>query len=197
MSRIKRYFASGLLITIPVFITLYLIYVVARFIDNIWGKLINMYFMKHFGFTVPGVGLILGIITIFAVGFVATNFIGKRIFKGAERWFLRFPLIRQIYPAMRQIVDSLMSKEGQAFKKVILVEYPSKGIWAVGFLTGDSFAEANLKTGRDLVHVFVATTPNPLTGFLVLVPRDEIRVMDISIEDGIKLIVSGGIVKPL
>lgn len=197
MSKIKRYFASGLLITIPVFITLYLIYAVVRFIDGVWGKFINIYFMKYFGFTLPGIGIILAIVTIVAVGFVATNFIGKKIFKAVERRFLRFPLIRQIYPAMRQIVDSLMSKDSQAFKKVVLVEYPSKGIWAVGFLTGDSFAEANRKTGKDLVHVFVATTPSPLTGFLVLVPRDEIKMMDISVEDGIKLVVSGGIVKPL
>lgn len=196
MSRIKRYFASGLLITVPVFITLYLIYVVARFIDGIWGKLINMYFMKYFGFTIPGIGIILAIITIVAVGFVATNFIGKRLFKGVEGWFLKFPLIRQIYPSMRQIVSSLMSKDHQAFKKVALVEYPSKGIWSIGFITNESFGKANEIAARELVHILIPTTPTPLSGFLILVPKDDVRILDISIEEGLRLVVSGGIVKP-
>ena len=197
MSKIRRYFASGLLITIPVFVTLYLIYTVARFIDNIWGKFVNIYFLKHFGFSVPGVGLVLGIITVFAIGFVATNFIGKRIFKSVEGWFLKFPLIKQIYPAMRQIVDSFMSKESPAFKKVVLVEYPSKGIWSVGFLTSDGCRELNEKTGRRLLHVFLANSPTPVTGFLILVPIENVKILDMAVEDGIKLIVSGGIVKPL
>lgn len=197
MSRIKRYFASGLLITVPVFVTLYLIYVVARFIDGIWGKLINMYFVKHFGFAVPGIGIILAIFTIIAVGFVATNFIGKRVFMGVEGWFLKFPLIKQIYPSMRQIVKSLMSKDSPAFKKVALVEYPSKGIWSVGFITNESFKKANDLSGRELVHVLIATTPTPLSGFLILVPKEDVKILDISIEEGLRLIVSGGIVKPL
>ncbi len=197
MSKIKRYFASGLLITVPIFITLYLIYVVARFIDGIWGKVINMFLMKYLGFTIPGLGLILGVATVFAVGFVATNIFGKRMFKALESWFLRFPLIKLIYPAMYQIVHSLVSKDGPAFKKVALVEYPSKGLWSIGFITNESFGKANEASGKELIHVLIASTPSPLTGFLVLVPREDIRPLDISIEDGIKLVVSGGIVKPL
>jgi len=196
MSRIKRYFGTGLLITLPVFLTVYFLFIIFNFIDGIWGKVINFYLKKYFGFSIPGLGIILGLITVIIVGFVATNFMGKRFFALLERWFLKFPFIRQIYPAARQIVGSFISKESPAFKKVVLVEYPSKGMWSIGFITNDSFKEANEKTGEELLHVFIATTPSPLTGFLVLVPKKAIKVLDMSIEDGVKLIVSGGIVKP-
>jgi len=141
-------------------------------------------------------GFILGMLTILAVGFIAANFLGKRLFKFFERIFLRFPIIKLIYDPAKQIVDSFTSHENPAFKKVVLVEYPSKGIWSIGFLTNEGFKEAKEKTGEDLLHVFIATTPSPFTGFLVLVPRRDIKVLDIPVESGVKLIVSGGIVKP-
>jgi len=196
MSKIKRYFASGLLVTLPVFVTFYILFVAARFIDGIWGKVINYYLRKELGFTIPGLGFILAILTVLIVGFVATNFFGKRLFQTIERMLLRFPLIRQIYPAARQIISSLVSKKSSAFKKVVLLEYPSKGIWSIGFITNDSFHEANVKTSEDLLHIFIATSPSPLTGFLILVPKRDVKVMDISVEQGMKLIISGGIVKP-
>ena len=101
-----------------------------------------------------------------------------------------------IYDPAKQIVDSFTSHEKPAFKKVVIVEYPSKGVWSIGFLTNESFAEAQRKVGEDLLHVFIATTPSPLTGFLALIPKREVKILDIPVEDGIKLIVSGGIVKP-
>ncbi|MFH0763572.1 MAG: DUF502 domain-containing protein [Candidatus Omnitrophota bacterium] len=196
MSKIKHYFATGLLITLPVFFTCYLLYIIFIFIDGIWGKAINFYLKKYLGFSIPGLGIALGLVTILAVGFIATNFLGKKLFKLFEGWFLKIPFIRKIYPAARQIVDSFISRKGPAFKKVVLVEYPSRGIWSVGFITNDSFREANEKLGQELVHVFIGTAPNPLTGSLILVPKRDIKILDISVEEGIKLIVSGGIVKP-
>ena len=193
---LRRYFGTGLLITLPAFFTVYLIYVVFRFIGGILGKVINFYLKKSLGFSIPGLGIILGVIVVTLIGFVATNYFGKRLFKALEIWFLKFPFIRRIYPAAKQIVDSFISRESPAFKKVVLVEYPSKGIWSLGFLTSESFDEAIKKTGEDLVHVFIATTPSPLTGFLILVPKNNIKPLDISIEDGVKLIISGGIVRP-
>lgn len=196
MSKIKHYFVTGLLITLPVFLTCYLLYIVFIFIDGIWGKAINFYLKKYLGFSIPGLGIMLGLVTILAVGFIATNFVGKKVFKVFEMWFLKIPFIRKIYPAARQIVDSFISRHGPAFKKVVLVEYPSAGIWSVGFITNDSFREANEKAGEDLVHVLIGTTPTPFSGFTILVPRNKIKILDISVEEGIKLIVSGGIVKP-
>lgn len=196
MSRIRRYFLTGLLVILPVYITLYLLYIIFRLIDGFWGKLINYYIRKHLGFAIPGLGFILGIFTIMIVGFFASHFFGRGIFKALERWFLKLPFIRQIYPAAKNIIDSFISKDKPAFKKVALVEYPSKGIWSVGFVTNEGFEEAESKTGRELVHVFIATTPSPFSGFLALIPKDEVKFLDISIEEGIKLIVSGGIIKP-
>ena len=184
------------MIVLPVFLTLYLIFVVVRFIDGAWGRAINNYLSRNMGFMIPGLGLILSVITVIFVGFMATNFFGKKLFYALEMWFLKFPFIRQIYPAAKQIVDSFISKESPAFKKVVMFEYPSKGLWSIGFLTNDSFNRAEDISGEELLHVFVATTPSPLTGFLVLAPKKDVRILDISIEEGIKLIVSGGIIKP-
>lgn len=196
MSKIRRYFAAGLLITLPVFFTLYFFFIVFRFIDGIWGRFINLYLNKYFGFTIPGLGIILGLLTVMVVGFIATNFLGKKLFLAVEEWFLKLPLVKRIYPAAKTIVDSFITREKRAFKKVVLVEYPSKGIWSVGFMTNESFKMANEIAGEELIHVLIATTPTPLSGFLILVPRKDIRYLDISIEEGLKLIISGGIVKP-
>jgi len=196
MKQIRHYFATGVLISLPVFITVYFLFAILRFIDGIFGRLINIYLQKHIGFAVPGIGVFIGLLVVVLIGFVAANFFGRRLIKGLEGWFLKFPFIRQVYPAAKQVVDSFISKDSPAFKKVVMVEYPSKGIWSMGFLTNESFKEARDKTGRDLVHVLIATTPSPLTGFLILVPREDIKVLDISIEDGVKLVISGGIVKP-
>lgn len=196
MIKIRHYFATGLLVTLPVLFTLYLLFIIFHFIDGICGKFLNYYLKKYIGFAVPGLGLILGVVIVLIVGFIATSFIGKKVFKALESWFLKFPFIRQIYPAARQVVDSFVSKDSPAFKKVVLVEYPSKGIWSVGFMTNDSFEKAQRITGVELLHIFIATTPSPLTGFLILVPMENVKVLDISIEEGIKLIVSGGIIKP-
>lgn len=196
MSKIKRYFLTGLFITLPAFFTLYFFFIIFRFIDGIWGKVINFYLKKHLGFAIPGLGFILGIMTLLVVGFVATNFFGKKIFRLLENWFLKFPFVRQVYPAFKQIVGAFAAKDRPAFKKVVLVEYPSKGIRSVGFITNEGFEEAKRKTGKELMHVFIATSPSPFTGFLVLIPKDEIIFLDIPVEEGLKLIISGGILKP-
>jgi len=196
MKKLRRYFITGLLIILPAFVTVYFLYVIFRFIDGIWGKLINFYLKRYLGFSIPGLGFILGVITVIIVGFIATNIFGKRILRVFENWFLKFPFIRQIYIPAKQIVDSFISKDKPAFKKVVLVEYPSKGIWAIGFVTNESFKEAEEKIGQELLHVFIATTPSPLTGFLIIIPKREVKFLDIPIEDGIKLIVSGGIINP-
>lgn len=196
MSKVKRYFLTGFLIILPAFITAYVLYAIFMFIDGIWGKVINFYLRKNFGFSIPGLGFILGMLTILVIGFIATNLLGKRLFKFFEHIFLKFPVIKLIYDPAKQIVDSFVSRENPAFKKVVMVEYPSKGIWSIGFLTNESFKEAQEKTGEELLHIFISTTPSPLTGFLILVPKRDVRILDMPIDKGIKLVVSGGIVKP-
>ena len=196
MSKIRRYFVTGLLVTLPVFFTLYFLFIAFRFIDGIWGKLINFYMKKHLGFAIPGLGFILGLLTVLLLGFFATNFLGKKLFHVLERWFLKFPLIRQLYPAVKQIIDALISRDKPAFKKVVMVEFPSKGIWSIGFVTNDSFAKAQERAGQELIHVLIGTTPSPFSGYFILVPKSEVKFLDISTEEAIKLIASGGIIKP-
>lgn len=196
MGKIKRYFITGLLLVLPVFITIYFLLFIFNFIDNAWGKLINFYIKRHLGFTIPGLGFLLGLVTIMVVGFVATNFIGKKVFLTVEHWFLKLPFIKQVYNPAKQIINSFISKEKAAFKKVVMIEYPSKGLWSIGFITNESFEAAEKLIGQEMMHVFIATTPSPLTGFLVLLPKRDVKILDISVEQGVKLIVSGGIVKP-
>jgi uncharacterized membrane protein len=196
MSKVKKYFFAGFFIILPAFVTVYVLYAIFIFIDGIWGKLLNFYLRKYLGFAIPGLGFILGMLTILVVGFIATNLFGKRLFKFFEQIFLKFPFIKLIYDPAKQIVDSFISRDNPAFKKVVMVEYPSKGIWSVGFLTNEGFKEAQEKTGEDLLHIFIATTPSPLTGFLILVPKRDVKILDIPVESGVKLVVSGGIVKP-
>lgn len=197
MSNVRRYFVTGLLVTLPVFFTIYFFFIIFRFIDGICGKVINIYLLKHFGFGIPGLGIILGLLVVFIIGFIATNFLGKKLFLAIETWFLKLPFVKRVYPSAKQIVGSIFSKDGRTFKQVVLVEYPSKGIWSIGFITNESFAKANSAAAEDLMHVFIATTPSPFTGFLVLIPKKDIRYLDMSVEQGVKLVVSGGIIKPL
>ncbi len=196
MLKVKRYFLTGLLLVLPLFITGYILVLSFKLIDGILGGFINNYLRANWGFFIPGIGIILGILIVWVSGFIATHFLGKRVLSALESRFIGLPGVRQIYPSAKQIVGFLFSKDKAAFKQVVLAEYPCKGIWSIGFITNDSFAEANEKTAQDLLHVFIPSTPGPWSGFLVLIPRENIKHLDISVEDGIKLIISGGILKP-
>lgn len=196
MLKVKRYFLTGLLLVLPLFITGYILVLSFKLIDGILGGFINNYLRANWGFFIPGIGIILGILIVWVSGFIATHFLGKRVLSALESRFIGLPGVRQIYPSAKQIVGFLFSKDKAAFKQVVLAEYPCKGIWSIGFITNDSFAEANEKTEQDLLHVFIPSTPGPWSGFLVLIPRESIKHLDISVEDGIKLIISGGILKP-
>lgn len=196
MSKLKRYFITGLLVILPVYVTFYLLFIIFRLIDGIWGRLINLYLKRNLGFTIPGLGFIIGMVTILIIGFLATRFFGRRIFQFIEKWFLKFPFFREIYTTIKEIINSFISKDKPAFKKVALVEYPAKGIWSIGFITNEGFKEAEEKIGEELLHVFIGTTPSPFSGFFVLIPKKDVKFLDISVEEGIKLIVSGGILKP-
>lgn len=196
MARLRHYFVTGLLLILPVFITFYFLLFIFRFVDGIFGRLINSYLKDNFGFFVPGAGIIFGLLLVVVCGFLASHFLGKKILPAIEKWILRFPGSRQIYPSAKQIVSFLFSKDKTAFKKVVLVEYPSRGIWTVAFMTNEGFGEAQEKTQEELVHIFVPSTPGPWSGFLVLIPKRDVKFLDMAVEDGIKLIVSGGILKP-
>ncbi len=196
MNKLKRYFITGLLAILPTFLTLYILFIIFRLIDNIFGRIINSYLKSAFGFSIPGLGFIMAILIILAIGFVVSHLLSKRALPLIERWFLKLPVIRHIYPSIKQIIGFLFSKDRAVFKKVVLVEYPSKGIWSVGFMTNEGFREAQELTGQELVHVLIGSTPSPWSGFFILVPKNAVKFLEMSAEEGIKLIVSGGILKP-
>ncbi|MFA6350485.1 MAG: DUF502 domain-containing protein [Candidatus Omnitrophota bacterium] len=197
MNKLKRYFITGLLTILPIFLTLAILFIIFRLIDNVIGKIINSYLKTAFGFSIPGLGFILVILIILVTGFVVSHLVSKRTLPLIERVLLKFPGIRQIYPSVKQVVGFIFSKDKDVFKKVVLVEYPSKGIWSVGFMTNEGFREAQELTGQELVHVLIGSTPSPWSGFFILVPKNAVKFLKMSAEEGIKLIVSGGILKPL
>ncbi len=196
MNKLKRYFITGLLTILPIFLTLFILNIIFRLIDNIIGRIINSYLKAAFGFSIPGLGFIMAVLIILVTGFVVSHLLNKRALPLIERWFLKLPGIRQIYPSIKQIVGFIFSKDKAVFRKVVLVEYPSKGIWSVGFMTNEGFREAEELTGQELVHVLIGSTPSPWSGFFILVPKNAVKFSEMSAEEGVKLIVSGGILKP-
>lgn len=196
MNKLKRYFITGLLTILPIFLTLSILLIIFRLIDNIIGRIINSYLKAEFGFSIPGLGFILAILIILIIGFIVSHLLSKRALPLIESWFLKLPGIRYVYPSIKQIVGFIFSKDKDVFKKVVLVEYPSKGIWSVGFMTNEGFREAQELTGQELVHVLIGSTPSPWSGFFILVPKNAVKFLEMSAEDGVKLIVSGGILKP-
>jgi len=196
MKGLKRYFAAGMLVGLPIFLTLYLLYIIIKFLDSLLGAVINRYLEEALGFSIPGIGLVLGILLILITGFIVSHLLSKKALPVIEGWFLKLPGIRQVYPPIKEIVGFILSRDKPAFKKVVLVEYPSAGIWSVGFMTNEGFREAQEKIGQELVHVLIGTTPTPWSGFFILVPKDKVKFLEMSVEEGIKLIVSGGILKP-
>lgn len=196
MNKLKRYFITGLVSVIPIFLTVYVLVIAFRFVDGILGRFLNIYLKQILGFYMPGLGILIFLIVITLTGFLASRFIGKRIFQRIERWFSGLPLIKNIYPTFKQIILFILAQREFGFKKVVLAEYPSKGIWSLGFLTNEKFEKVNQITGKEMVGVFIPSTPGPLTGYLIFVPKEELKFPDISITDALKLIISGGVFNP-
>lgn len=196
MERLRRYLIAGLVVVVPILLTAYVLVIMFRFVDGILGRFLNIYLKETLGFYIPGLGFLISLVFIIFVGFLATRFLGRKIFVGLERWFSGLPLINKIYPALKQIVLFILAQKEFGFKKVVLVEFPSKGIWSLGFLTNESFEQINKISNREMVSVLIGTTPGPLSGYLIFVPKEEVRFPDISLSDALKIIISGGIFKP-
>lgn len=196
MNKLKRYLITGLVVVVPIFLSVYVLVGVFRFADGIMGRFLNTYIENLLGFYIPGLGLLLFFLFILFVGFFATQFIGKGFFTHLERWFSSLPFINKIYPILKQIVLFILEQKEFGFKKVVLVEYPSKGIWSLGFLTNEQFEKISEISDKEMVSVFVPNSPGPLTGYVVFVPKAELKFPDISVTNALKIIISGGVVKP-
>ncbi|MDD5019188.1 MAG: DUF502 domain-containing protein [Candidatus Omnitrophica bacterium] len=192
----KRFFLTGLLIVLPVLVTVYLFVSLFLFFDNILGRYISKLTEAYLGFTVPGLGLIVFIVLIFLTGVMATNFIGRRLIAYFETLWLKFPLIKYIYPALKQISQFLFShKFSGSIQRVALTEWPRKGMYVVSFVTNQSVPYFDEKLGRreEYCNVLIPNVPNPVTGFYVIVPKKELIFLDLSIEEASRLIISGGV----
>jgi len=189
-AKLRNYFITGIVVLVPIGITLYL----TKFFISISSKLIpyDLNPNNYLPFAIPGLEIILSVIFITIIGGLSLSFIGKRILKFVNDLFKRIPILRTIYSAIGQMTESLAPKKGSNKKSVVLIEYPRKGSWAVGFATKDNKGEISKKTNSDLVNVFVPTTPNPTSGFLLMFPKNEVIYLDMSFEEASKFIVSAG-----
>ncbi len=189
LAKLRNYFITGIVVLVPIGITLYL----TKFFITISSKLLpyNLNPNNFLPFSIPGLEILLSVIFITLIGGLSLSFIGKKILQLVNDLFKRIPILRTIYSAIGQMTESLSVKKGNK-KSVVLVEYPRKGSWAVGFATKDNTGEISEKTKTELVNVFVPTTPNPTSGFLLMFPKNEIFYLDMSFEEASKFIVSAG-----
>ncbi len=194
---IKRNFLAGILVLVPVSLTVYVVLLIFRAFDKILNYLPPRYNPEtYLPFRVPGLGFILAFIFIMIVGFVARNYIGGKIIGLWESFVNKIPFIRTIYVATKQLVETVFMKKDRNFRRVVLIEYPRKGVYALAFTTGVGKGEIQKKTQKQMINVFVPTTPNPTSGFYLLVPETDLIFLDMNVEDAFKLIISGGIVVP-
>lgn len=194
--RLRRYFFTGLLIILPLYISIYVLYIIFRFVDGILGGFINVYLTRTLGFTIPGLGIVLFLFAIVLVGILGRLIAGKSLQRLLEGTVSSVPLLKYIYPSVRQVLELLLSDKHMAFKKAVLIEYPRKGSWSIGFIANEGFKEIKEKTGQDLLSVFVPLAPNPTSGFIVFVSRQEVIFLKMSINEAMKLVISDGLLNP-
>lgn len=204
-ARLRAYFFAGIFVTAPIGITVYLTWIFLQFIDRRVTALIPARYdpFNMLPFPLPGielfkslVSLVLVILFFVLTGWFARNFFGRLIYRIAEYLVDRTPVIRNIYGALKQIFETIMASKSQAFRDVVMFEYPRPGCWALGFVTGVTLGEVQRLTEDEVVNVFLPTTPNPTSGYLLFLPRKDLVYMEMTVEEGIKMIVSGGIVTP-
>ena len=145
---------------------------------------------------VPGVGIIIAVIFFILVGWFARNFLGRMIIRMSEYVVHKLPVVSNIYGAIKQILETVMASQSQAFREVVMLQYPRKGVWSIGFVTGATEGQIQENTKEETVNVFVPTTPNPTSGYLLFVPKKELKYLDMTVEQGVKLVVSAGIITP-
>lgn len=197
--RLRGYFLTGIFVTAPVTITLYIAYAVFTAIDGHVRRLLPAEYMDllvYQDITIPGVGVLAAFIAFVVIGWFASNILGRFFIRTGEYILDRIPVIRNIYSAIKQIFETITASQSDAFREVVMLEYPRKGTWSIGFVTGSSRGEVQDRVSSDTINVFVPTTPNPTSGFLLFVPKKEVKFLDMSVEEGIKLVVSAGIITP-
>jgi uncharacterized membrane protein len=196
-NRVKKTLIAGLLVLAPITLTFYILYALLRFLDRLLTGTVIRFILERFGhgdlaLPIPGLGIIALIALLFVTGFLTRIYIGRRLLALGDYVVTHIPLINRVYIAFREISEAVLSEKREVFKKAVLIEYPRKGLWSIGFFTQDTRGPVQDAIEEDLVSVFVPTAPNPTSGYLLFVPKTQIRDIDMPVEDALKLVISGG-----
>lgn len=197
-ARMRGYMLTGVLVTAPVLLTVYLGWSFIELMDDWVAPLIPQTYnpQTYLPFHLPGLGLMIAVVVLVILGWVTQGLLGRVFTRISDRIFGRMPIMRGIYGALKQIFETVFAKQSDAFRKVVLLEYPRKGIWVMGFVTGTTKGDIQDKTEGKMINVFVPTTPNPTSGFLLFTTADQLIELDMTVEQGMKMLISAGIVAP-
>ncbi len=197
LSFFRRSIIAGLLVWVPLGVTVFVISFLVGLMDKTLVLIPKQYQPDSLiGFHIPGLGVLLSILVVFVTGVIIANLFGKQLVVIAESMLSRIPLVRSIYAGVKQLMETVFVSGGQSFRKVLLIEYPRKGLWTLAFQTGTERGEAQVKTGQDVINVYVPTTPNPTSGFFIMVAKSDVQELDMSVDDGLKMLISMGAVVP-
>lgn len=198
MTRLRAYFLAGVLVTAPLGLTGLLSWWFIDFVDEKITPLIPDRYNPetYLPFGIPGLGLLVLLIAVTLIGALTAGLIGRWLLQTGERVLNRMPVVRSIYSAIKQIFETVLAQQSNAFREAVLVEYPRRGIWAIGFITGTTKGEVQNLTEEETVNIFLPTTPNPTSGFLLFVPKSDVVPLGMSVEEAVKMVISGGIVTP-
>lgn len=193
----KKYLIAGLLVWMPLGITFLVVRAIVDFLDRTLLLLPHAYQpINLIGVDIPGLGVVLAVSMVLVTGMIVANLLGRRIVAAWESLLARIPVVRNLYAGIKQILEAVLAADGKSFRKVLLIEYPRKGVWSLAFMTSSDLGEVQAKTAGDVVSVFIPTTPNPTSGFVLMVQKSEVIEMDMSVEEGLKMIISMGVVVP-
>lgn len=197
-AKLRAYLFTGILVTAPVAITFYMAYKFILWVDRFVDKLIPPQYLldNYLPVTIPGLGLVVLLVALTLVGMFATGFLGRFFLRLGEWIVFKVPLVSSVYSVLKQIFETFFSSKTQAFSKVVMLEYPRKGIWILGFVSSELKGEIRRCFNEEMMNVFIPTTPNPTSGFLIFVPKKDTIELDMKVEEGIKFVISGGLVEP-
>ena len=196
-SRLRRYLLTGLILWVPLGFTIF----VFQFFIGYMDQLVTLFPMawqpkQLVGFNIPGLGVIMCVLILLFTGFLASNLLGRQLLALGDELLEHIPLVRSVYSAAKQISETMFSNQGKAFRKVVLIRYPQKETWSLAFQTGDTLGELNAKVPGNMISVYVPTTPNPTSGFLLMVPPEDVIELEMSVDDALKMIISLGVYVP-
>jgi uncharacterized membrane protein len=197
MGLLRRYLVAGLLVWLPLGATYFVIQLLVGWMDQSLLLLPERFRPESLlGFSIPGLGVVLSLLILLLTGLIAANLFGRKLVELWEQLLSRIPLVRSVYSAVKQLVETMFADNGNSFRKVVLVEFPRRGIWTLAFLTNDEQGAVQQATGREVISVYIPTTPNPTGGYFVLVPVEDVTEIDLSVDEGLKLLLSMGAVNP-